>query len=68
MTENSISKSKLAKMYGWSLVLLRKRINLNPNLRQELKENFYNSYQKVFTPLQVEIIYKHLGKPKGDLS
>ncbi|MEN8122469.1 MAG: DUF4248 domain-containing protein [Bacteroidota bacterium] len=65
MTTNSISKSKLAKKYGWSLVLLRKRINLNPKLRQELRENFYNSYQKVFTPLQVEIIYKHLGKP-GD--
>ena len=66
MTDNSISKSKLAKMYGWSLVLLRKRINLNPNLRQELRKNFYNPYQKVFTPLQVEIIYTYLGKPGED--
>ena len=65
MTDNSISKSKLAKMYGWSLVLLRKRINLNDKLFKELMENYYNYNQKVFTPLQVEIIYKYLGKPEG---
>ena len=64
MTDNSISKSKLAKMYGWSIVLLRKRINLNDKLREELMENSYNYFQKVLTPLQVEIIFKHLGKPE----
>ena len=65
MESKSITKSKIAKMYGWSLVLLRKNIVMNKDLWQELKENYYNPYQKVLTPLHVEIIFKHLGRPES---
>jgi hypothetical protein len=65
MKENLITKSKLARKYGWSLVLLRKKIHTNRELWKELKENSYTVYQKVLTPLQLEIIYRYLGRPEG---
>jgi len=59
-----MTKSKLDRKYGWSLVLLRTKINTNRDLWEELKENSYDPYQKVLTPLQVEIIFKYLGRPE----
>ena len=64
METKSMTKSKLAGKYGWSLVLLRKKINTNRELWGELRENSYEPYQKVLTPLQVEIIFKYLGRPE----
>ncbi len=59
--EKSINKTKLAQMYGWNLQFLVKRINRSAELLKELTETGYYSNQRIFTPKQVEIIFKHFG-------
>lgn len=65
--EKAINKTTLAQMYGWNLSIFVKKVNLSGKLLQELKkEAEYNPYQRIFTPKQVEIIYKHFGKPENE--
>ena len=63
--DNSINKTLLANRFGWRLNFFTKKINTTPGLLQELKDvaNYY-PYQRLFTPKQVEIIYKYLGNPE----
>ena len=61
--EQSINKTKLAQMYGWNLQFLVKRINTSAELLKELTETGYYSNQRIFTPKQIEIIFKHFGNP-----
>jgi len=64
---NSINKTTLARMYGWTLKYLAYKINTSKNLLSELKQSTeYNPYQRLFTPLQIEIIFKHFGTPESD--
>ncbi len=62
-------KSDLAHRYNPELTLnsalksLREWIEHHPTLKTELAETGYNPKNKRFTPLQVELIYKRIGKP-----
>jgi hypothetical protein len=60
-----INKTSLAELYGWNLSFLRKQLSTNKNLLQELtiKAN-YKPGQRILTPKQVNIIFKHLGNPE----
>lgn len=59
-----INKTTLAGEYGWTLRFLVRKINTSPELLKELRQKTnYCFYQRIFTPIQVEIIYKHFGKP-----
>lgn len=63
--QKSINKTTLAAKFGWDYNFLVRTINKNSKLYNELKESAnYNPYQRLLTPLQVEIIYKHLGNPE----
>ncbi len=53
---NSINKSTLASMYGISLPTLNKWLYAIPELNIDKKT-------RVFNPRQLELIFKHLGKP-----
>lgn len=54
---NAKLKSELAVEYGVSMTTMRKWINAIPNLN--LSKN-----QRLLTPVQVDIIYAHLGSPE----
>jgi hypothetical protein len=61
----SINKTQLARKFGWTVEFLVKKINTSKNLYKELTEQAeYNPYQRIFTPLQVDIIYKYFGNPE----
>ncbi len=60
-----MSKSQLAKLYSVSPQTLRNWINRNGHLLKELETLGYFSYDKVFTPRQIETIFSFLGYPDG---
>jgi hypothetical protein len=62
--ELAVNKTELAQRYGWTLKFLRTKINTTPGLLDALKKADYNLYQRVLTPLQVDIIYNYLGNPQ----
>lgn len=51
----SMSKSELTTAYGVCRHTLRAWLNKVPNLDQKKK--------KIFSPLEVSLIFKHLGNP-----
>lgn len=59
----SITKGQLAEKYNVSANTLRTWIHNNPAMLTELAETGYDKLQKVFTPRQVEIIYRHIERP-----
>ncbi len=60
-----INKTSLAELYGWNLSFLRKQLSTNKNLLQELTiEANYKPGQRILTPKQINIIFKHLGNPE----
>ncbi len=42
---------------------LKRWIDRNESLKNELAETGYKEGQRVFTPRQVELIFRHLGEP-----
>jgi len=64
----SYTKQELTQMYKISPFTLRKWINSRPDLMSELEKTGYQITNKLFSPLQVRIIFKHLGDPKGNNS
>ena len=42
---------------------LRRWIKRNQSLKNELTETGYKEGQRVFTPRQVELVFRHLGEP-----
>jgi|JFJP01.1.fsa_nt_gi uncharacterized protein YktA (UPF0223 family) len=63
----SINKTTLANKYGWSYKFLVRKMNTSKDLMTELKETAdYNPYQRIFTPKQIAIIYKHFGNPENE--
>ncbi|MEN8123192.1 MAG: DUF4248 domain-containing protein [Bacteroidota bacterium] len=61
--KESINKTTLAQMYGWNLQFLVNRINTLSELVKELEGTGYYNNQRIFTPKQVKIIFKHLCNP-----
>lgn len=59
----SITKGQLAEKYNVSPNTLRTWIHNNTTLLAELSTTGYDKLQKVFTPRQVEIIYRHIERP-----
>lgn len=51
-----VSKKELAAMYGIHTATLTKWL-------KEIKELDLRKHQKIFTPLQLEIIFRELGEP-----
>lgn len=61
----SINKTILAAKFGWTLRFFVHKLNTSPELLSELKDSAkYNLYQRIYTPKQIEIIYKHFGNPE----
>ncbi|MBQ0022359.1 MAG: DUF4248 domain-containing protein [Prevotellaceae bacterium] len=64
-----LSKTELALQYMPNIQprsavnRLAKWLKLNPSLWQALTEAGYRPTQKVFTQLQVDIIWQYLGEP-----
>ena len=64
-----IGKAQLALAYapgltcGGALNRLHVWLHSSSTLLAELMANGYRDRQKYFTPLQVQIIYRHLGEP-----
>lgn len=59
-----INKTSLAQKYGWTTNFLVKWINQHPALLNELIETGYiPKKDRIFTPKQIDIIYKYLGDP-----
>ena len=42
---------------------LKRWIDRNDSLKNELAETGYKEGQRVFTPRQVELVFRHLGEP-----
>jgi len=57
------SKSEVADMYEISVRTLNSWINEIPELTRTLDKYGYYKNQKIFTPKQVEIIFKFIGTP-----
>lgn len=65
----AMGKTELALCYNshlsasGALQALRRWINFNPSLVQELEEVGYNKYSHTYRPIDVHIIVKYLGTP-----
>ena len=65
----AMGKTELAMYYNshlsasGALQTLRRWINYNPSLVQELEEVGYNKYSHTYRPIDVHIIVKYLGTP-----
>ncbi len=63
------AKRELAVAYapeispGSALNRLSAWIHHHERLREELKETGYRPHQRIFTSLQVELIFRYLGRP-----
>ena len=60
----SINKSTIAASYGISVPTLISWIDRNEDMLNDLFDIGYSRFQKTFTPAQLEIIYRDIGKPK----
>ena len=64
-----VGKAQLAEVYApelstkGALKRLHVWLHSSSTLLAELVANGYRDRQKYFTPLQVQIIYRHLGEP-----
>lgn len=64
-----VSKAELAMAYRPDISLksalqsLYRQLNETPGLMQALKDVGYKKNQKLFTPLQIEVIYEKIGAP-----
>jgi len=67
--KRALSKSELSMQYNSTSLqatanrILRRWISQDPDLLKALKEKNYNKHCHLLTPIQVETIYDHLGKP-----
>jgi Domain of unknown function (DUF4248) len=59
--KRSISKTELAAEFGIHRDTLMDWIKANRPLFLKLKKTGYKTYQKVFTPQQVNLIYSYLS-------
>ena len=64
------SKRELAKLYfpdtineESAIANLRNLMKHNPDLLAELKETYYKTHNRTFTPRQIGIIVQYIGEP-----
>ena len=68
-TPHAMSKKELSQLYAPELTLgaalnrLRQWLHHNSALMHDLHEANYHDGDRLFTPRQVEIIFRHLGEP-----
>ena len=69
MKTQALCTKELATMYfancspRSATTQLRRWIKRNQSLKNELTETGYKEGQRVFTPRQVELVFRHLGEP-----
>jgi|GEM_PF-1889285 len=64
----SYTKQELTEMYRISSSTLRKWLNSRSELMLELEKTGYQITNKLFSPIQVRIIFKYLGDPRKNNS
>ena len=65
MKAQALYTKELAAMYfaNSATTHLKRWIDRNESLKNELTETGYMEGQRVFTPRQVELVFRHLGEP-----
>ena len=62
MKAQALYTKELAAMY-FANTHLKRWIDRNESLKNELTETGYIEGQRVFTPRQVELVFRYLGEP-----